>query len=83
MLALLSLTLSLSLQTGLLPSTPSIAPRCPVPVALFGWGGGGKKAEAPSTAGLSARDADFARRQDKLAARKVSSRRVHALSWPP
>jgi len=31
---------------------------------------GQKKDDAPNTAGLSARDADFARRQDKLAARQ-------------
>lgn len=80
MLSLVTLTLSLSLQAGLVPnpSTVFISPRARVPVALFGWGGGGKKEEAPSTTGLSARDADFARRQDKLAARQVNGRRVLA-----
>merc|ERR1719453_2772974 len=36
-----------------------------------GMFGGAKKEAAPSTAGLSARDADFARRQGKLDARRA------------
>jgi len=81
MLALISLGFALTLGpmgpalTGQMgPSMMTASARAPAPVALFGWGGGGKKEEAPAAPGLSARDADFARRQDKLAARQVETR---------
>ena len=55
-----------------------LAPAAASPVAqraasaqmLFGWGAK-KEAAPPNTAGLSARDADFARRQGKLDARRA------------
>jgi hypothetical protein len=56
-----------------LASSPRLRPmalaRAPAPV--MGFFGGGNKPAAP-TGGMSARDADFARRQDKLAARRAT-----------
>jgi hypothetical protein len=48
------------------PPAPAAA-RCPAPV--MGWFGGGAPKKDPFE-GMSARDLDFARRQDKLAARR-------------
>jgi len=53
------------------PATASIS-RTVGPAMQFGnlFGGGAKKESGTNTAGMSARDADFARRQDKLASRQ-------------
>ena len=46
--------------------------RAPIAQMQFGnFFGGGNKAPAAPTGGMNARDADFARRQDKLAARQA------------
>jgi hypothetical protein len=66
MLALLALPLTLVIT----PATHSIgrvAPAAPQPLMFFF---GQKKEEPSAGAGLSARDADFARRQEKLKARQ-------------
>jgi len=68
---MLSLAASLALLTHsfVAPVQPLMAPSTATRIAgahmQFGWGGGG---------GVSARDADFARRQDKLAARQAKAK---------
>ena len=54
------------------PAQPALRPLQPTRASspsMFFW----QKKEEASTAGLSARDADFARRQDKLAARQAKN----------
>eukprot|EP00322_Chrysochromulina_rotalis_P025853 CAMPEP_0115860060 /NCGR_PEP_ID=MMETSP0287-20121206/16932_1 /TAXON_ID=412157 /ORGANISM="Chrysochromulina rotalis, Strain UIO044" /LENGTH=163 /DNA_ID=CAMNT_0003314371 /DNA_START=26 /DNA_END=517 /DNA_ORIENTATION=+ len=66
---------ALTANALVLPSvavSPSYTTRAIAPQMLFGglFGGGAKEADAPA-AGLNARDADFARRQQKLDQRRA------------
>jgi ferredoxin len=80
-LTTLAAALLLSAEGLIVPQRPLVhaASRATSPTMLFGGlFGGGNKDSGSGGAGLSARDADFARRQDKLAARQEKAKELPA-----
>jgi len=67
---LVSLLAHGALVTPAQPALRSLQPTRASSPSMFFWQ---KKEESSNTAGLNARDADFARRQDKLAARRATN----------